>query len=777
MKQKINLNAVNQFPKGTIIYIEGEPLSSIALVIKGHVQIHHEGARYMMGPGSFLAVSDVLHGKYQSTYTAMEDVAFYAFDVDHKDDLEGILSINKDYNGFFIMSMNRVISELGKLYKDILKHGLGLYNFLTDTFKLYFESASKLGYTARKPKWVDELKEFESSIAPDLEKINYYKEGALIPADVIKSYYSHSSIITMYQLEDQIELINQLNEILQDYSGKLFVMSECLINDTDTSLFGLMAAYAIEVTNADGNNLDLIDNMDSIIEEINRTEVFFKNRLGREMKINRKRMEEAYHLLITGTKGKEMSVQTYLKYSMEDAQKIIAELGQSYKQILDYSGMDPDIAKKSQDVMLDFVNLRDRLSMDDNARKIRKQLTDQHYEIYKKVFLKAYKDKNVPRVIDMFLKYGYADERLLDNEQLLSLYFLEEEDDSGNIYVYNMKEWLKLIYEGKKEPSKNEFDLEYNEMISSLKNKGKITDKQAKEYATDMERKLDYEINNMFRYNNRTTNGQISTFAPVLHKDMMYGQPDKSYVKPSVMKEAINKLMEIDYSVFDRETLYVNKEKNIEKEYIVERVFPDIVLMPTLGINGVMWQEITGKKRNSPGRFLFPIFCETNLFLNLVKVCGRFRWEMCRTIEGTAWNDIKVKSLTSEYSDYLQFYRKNRELSEERREKLKLQIQKGRNNSREIFVIDYEAWVNYESKGAIKLNKPVREIMATYCPFAKKLRDKFTIQPVFEEAYARFIRTRLKKVRETEGRHRLLQKENIELTKELVDTLIYYKET
>ncbi len=768
---------MNQFPKGTIIYKEGEPLSSIALVIKGRVQIHHEGVRYMMGPGTFLAVSDVLHGKYQSTYTASEDLAFYAFAVDHKDDLENILSINKDYNGFFIMSMNKVISELGELYKDILKHGLGLYNFLTDTFKLYFESASKLGYTARKPKWVDELTEFDSYIVADLEKINYYKEGALIPTDVVKAYYSHSSIITIYQLEDQIELINQLNEILRDYSGKLFVMSECLINDSDTSLFGLMAAYAIEVTNADGNNKELIDHMDSIIVEINKTDVFFKNRLGREMNINRKRMEEAYHLLITGTKDKDMSVQTYLKYSMEDAQNVIAELGQSYNQILDYSGIDPDIAEKSQDVMLDFVNLKDRLSMDDHARKIRKQLTDQHYEIYKKVFLKAYNDKNVPRVIDMFLKYGYADERLLDNEQLLSLYFLEEEDVSGSIYVHNMKEWLKLIYEGKKEPSKNEFDLEYNEMIISLKNKGKITDKQAKEYATDMERKLDYEINNMFRYNNRTTNGQISTFAPVLHKDMMYGQPDKSYIKPSVMIEAINKLMEIDYSVFDRETLYVNKAKKIEKEYIVERIFPDIVLMPTIGINGVMWQEITGKKRNSPGRFLFPIFCETNLLLNLIKVCGRFRWEMCRTIEGTAWNDIKVKSLTSEYSDYLQFYRKNRELSEERKDKLKLQIQKGRNNSREIFVIDYEAWVNYESKGAIKLNKPVREIMGTYCPFTKKLRDKLTIQPIFEEAYARYNRTKLKKTREIEGRHRLLQKENIELTKELVDTLIYYKES
>ena len=777
MKQKINLNAVNQFPKGTVIYTEGEPLSSIALVIKGYAQIHHDGARYMMGPGSFLAVSDVLHGKHQSTYTALEDLVFYVFAIDHKDDIESILSINRDYNGFIIMSMNKVISELGKLYKDILKRGHGLYNFLTDTFKLYFKSASRLGYTARRPKWIEEITGFESYIVPDLDKINYYNEGAFVPIDALKSYYSHSNIITIYQLEDQIELINQLNEILKDLSDKLFTMSEYLINESDNCLFGLMAAYAIEVTNADGNSGELIDHMDSIIEEINRTEVFIKSRLGRKMAINRKRMEEAYHLLITGTKDKEMSVQTYLKYSMEDAERVIAELEESYKQILDYSGIDPSMAKKLQNIMLDFINLKDRLSMDDNARKIRKQLTDEHYKLYKYVFLKAYNDKNVPRVIDMFLKYGYADEGLLDKEQLLSLYFLEEDNASDNIQVYNMKEWLKLIYEGKKEPSKNEFDLEYNEMLTSLKSKGKITDKQAKEYAADMVRKLDYEIQNMFRYNNRTTNGQISTFVPVLHKDMMYGQLDKSFVTPGVMIEEINKLLEIDYSVFDRETLYVNKQKNIEKEYIVEKILPDIILMPTIGINGVMWQEITGKKRNSPGRFLFPIFCEANLFLNIVKVCGRFRWELCRTIEGTAWNDIKVKSLTSEYSDYLQFYRKNRELSEERKEKLKLQIQKGRNNSREIFVIDYEAWIGYESRGAIKLNKPVREIMATYCPFTKKLRDRLIIQPIFEEAYARYNRNKLKKIRETEGRQRLLQKDNIELTKELMDTLIYYQET
>lgn len=775
MKQKINFNAVNQFPKGTNIYTEGEPLNSIALLIKGRVQIHHEGAKYIVGSGTFLAVSDVLKGKYQSTYTALDDLIIYVFAVEHKEDLEKILFVNKDYNGFLIASLNKIIYELGQTYKDIIKHGRILYNFLTDHYKFYFESASRLGYTARRPQWVGDLTKLERGMDPDIDKVNYYGECSKIPIDVVKSFYSVSNIITLYQVEDQIELINQLNEIIKDYVKKLYFMTECLIEESDESLFGLIAAYAIEIVNADGNCNELMDTMDSIIENINDMESFFATRLGRKLHINRKRMEEVYHLVNTGTKDKEMSVQTYLKYSAKEAEKVFSELTDSYKQILDYSEIEEEKSNQMQSIMLDFVNLRDRMAADDNARRIRKKLTDMHYDLYKAVFLKAYHDKQVPRIIDMFLKYGYADERLLTNEQLLSLYFMKETESFPN--VYNIKEWLTLIYEGKKEPSKNEFDQEYPEMLLSMKRRGKLTDEQFKEYSEDNERKLDYEIQNMFRYNNRITSGQITTFVPVLHKDALFNIPDKSLITPEKIMENMEKLLEIDYSVFDREILYVNESENIEKEYIIKRVYPDIILMPTVGTKSIMWQEITGKRRGSPGRFVFPILCEADLFLNIVRVCGRFRWEMCRTIEGISWNDIKYKSLTSEYSDYLQFYKKNRELSEERKEKVKLQIQKGRNNSREIFVMDYEAWIIYESNGAIKLNKPVREIMATYCPFSKKIREQLIIQPIFEEAFSRFNRERLKKIRETEGRYRLLQRENIKLTQELIDTLNYYKET
>lgn len=777
MGQKINLNTVNQYPKGSRVYKEGEPILSIALIIKGRVLVHHEGAKYIMGPGSFLAVADIKQGKHQSTYTAIEDLAIYVFSLDQKDRLDNVLSINKDYNGLFIMSLNIAINELGQIYQELLKQVRSTYYFLSDQYKLYYESATRLGYAARRPDWVDELDEFDINNELDLEIISYYKECAAIPVDLIKAYYSYSEIITKYHMEEQIEIISQLNNILKAYAERLVFLTTCLVGENDSSLFGLIAEYAIEIVNNDGNSSEMVDVMDNILDIISGIKEFCDERIGREVHIDRKRMVEAYHLVMTGTKDKDMSAQAYLKYSIEDTDRVIKDLAGSYQKILDYAEIDKETAQNMQDIMLDFVNLKDRLSTDNNARNVRKRLIMEHYDLYKTVFLKAYKDKKVPRVVDMYLKYGYADERLLTNEQILYLYFLKEEKKADGINVYNIKEWLTLIYEGHREPSKNEFDQEYHEALNSLKKRGELTDKQIQGLDDDRESKLEFEIQNMFRYNNRITSGQITTFVPVLHKDLFISGPDKTYISPRMVMEELEKLIEIDYSIFQREVMYVNEEKNIKREYIVKKVYPDIILTPIVGSKGVMWQEISMKKRSNPGRFLFPIFCEGNLFSNIVTVCGRFRWEMCRTIEGIAWNDIKNKSLTSEYSDYLQFYRKNRELSEEMKGKIKLQIQKGRNNSREIFVIDYKTWIDYESKGAIKLNKIVREIMATYVPFSKTIREQLAGQPIFDDAYARYNRDLIKRIKEIEARHRLLNKDKIKPTKEMEDTLNYYKES
>jgi hypothetical protein len=428
-----------------------------------------------------------------------------------------------------------------------------------------------------------------------------------------------------------------------------------------------------------------------------------------------------------------------------------------------------------QTAMQDFAHMKDKFSSEDHARKLRKRLSENHYEIYLPVFLRAHQEKNPPRLIDLFLKYGFADEKLLTNDQMLSLYFLKDEDaNQGLCKVYNIKAWLTMIYEGKKEPSKNEFDLEYPEHLAGLRKQNQLTEKEVVQHLADPLKKLQYEIQNMFRYNNRTTNGQISSFIPFLHKDQWSNGIDRLLLTSERVNDVIAQIMRVDYSVFDRQIIYSNK--NIVKEYVMKRVFPDVILLPNVGSNGIMWQEISGKKRDTSARFLLPIFTDVNLGLLLIRILGKFRWELCRTIEGISWNDIQVKSLTSEYSDYLQFYRKNKDLSEEKKEKLKAQIQKGRNSSREIFVIDYELWISYEAMGAIKLNKTAREIMATYCPFAKEIREQIKMQPMFDEAMARYYREKQKKVREIEGRLRLIQKENFEIPQELSETLVYHRD-
>ena len=209
------------------------------------------------------------------------------------------------------------------------------------------------------------------------------------------------------------------------------------------------------------------------------------------------------------------------------------------------------------------------------------------------------------------------------------------------------------------------------------------------------------------------------------------------YLTKRNLYDAIIELEKKDFTIFNREVLYSNPELKIEREQVIKHVYPDIIMMPVYGTASSMWQEITGKKRDTPGRFIFPTITETEVDKLVTKVFGRFHWEYCRCEQGVFWNNIQYKSLTSEYMDYIQYYRKNHELSEEKREKIKLQILRARNNSREIFLSDYELWIYNESKSAIKLNKVSRAILATYCPFSKEIREYLKTNAAIAEAMTR----------------------------------------
>ncbi len=770
MAVELNLNTINEIPNGTVIYRENEDVHTVSLILKGRVLVQREGVRTVVGSGFFLGVSDLYSGQYGATYMAVDGVKVYPLNINHPEQIETIFSLNAEYASLMIISLSKYIRELKNIYGYLSGNMKALYQVMKSTYDMYKRLGQQGGYTVEEIEEMALFEEFQEVSSLDIKKAEYYTACAELPIDVQKKFYSNS-VICSYHVEEQSELVNSFLGECKEVGSQIKKMCSVVFNGRGNDILNKIGRMVVNLKNSGQKteSLTLARTMEQLIEVLKKLDEAMPKKVALSLELNKVALEEFERVVIGG--------EVIQKSDEGETQRNVDELYNSLHQILEFSNLPSEEIKQYSDLVGQFAKLNDKSAVDDNTRKLRKQLTKEFYKIYEAVFLRAYKEKNCPLAVDLFLRYGLLDEKLLTKEQLVELVNLEETNiTDGLCHVYDMKQWLTLIYEQKKLPSKSEFDMDYEENIRSLRKTNEITEDEAKKMLTDPLKKLQYEINNMFSYNNRIVSGQISTFVPFLYEASFIGRVQQTKLTSDILNAAIKRIENIDYSVFVRELIYQDPKGRIAKEYFIKRIYPDIILFPVSGASGSMWQEFSGRRRDSNGRFLLPMFEQGNLDDIMIKLVGRFRWEVCRTIQGANWNNLKEKSLTSEYMDYIQFYRKNRELSEDRKEKIKAQILKARNNTKEVFVIDYETWIKNESQGAIRLNKVAREILAMYCPFAKEIRDSIQSQPIFAEAMARFGREKIAKLKELDLKHRNLTRENIALPEELEETYNYYKD-
>ena len=144
---------------------------------------------------------------------------------------------------------------------------------------------------------------------------------------------------------------------------------------------------------------------------------------------------------------------------------------------------------------------------------------------------------------------------------------------------------------------------------------------------------------------------------------------------------------------------------------------------------------------------------------------------------GAQWNNFRYPSLTSEYTDYLQFYKKNNELTPDRREKVKAQLQQCNNKYRDVFTKDYQDWILREAAGALKLNRVAREIMYTYCPLSQSVAKDLLEQTAYKDAARRFMVERGKKEKAFQSSLRRFEKANVEIPEEVEQTRRYMMES
>ena len=454
-----------------------------------------------------------------------------------------------------------------------------------------------------------------------------------------------------------------------------------------------------------------------------------------------------------------------------------AEVGEDcLMHILTFADYEEEERASVRELIEKYVSLPDTSSTEPEVYGLRKKLTQKFYDVYQKVFLKVVKDEEqLTPILEMFLNFGFMDVQLAGEDNANILYDLTEHlHVCRSEHIYTIYDWLKSVYEGKNEPSKNEFDMDYPAYLADLRKNGKITQEKQNKLMGNNEYKVRYEMQNMFVSGNRITYGKISTFCPILAEGDLINSIEKMIVTAQKLETAMDKVREIDFSVFYREVQFSDPDKGINREMIMKEILPDIILMPNAGTRAQMWQETAGVRRDTSARFLFPIFTAVDLDDMMIDTIGRYRWEICRKIQGVHWNDIREKSLTAEYCDYLQFYRKNHELSPEAKEKIKSALLRSRNNYREVFVKDYQSWVKYESQGSYRLNKVTREILLSYCPFAKEIRKELVTNPMYESALHRYDIMNEKKIQRIQGVYDKYRKAGGEITQELADNLDYY---
>ena len=452
------------------------------------------------------------------------------------------------------------------------------------------------------------------------------------------------------------------------------------------------------------------------------------------------------------------------------------ELNNSREKILAYSGLPLEQAHLFTAYLEDYKRLQGDYRADRETRRLTGLLTTMFFEIYGLVARKVLQEKNPGRIYKMFLHYGFMDEELAGKENTLILYEMVDATlPDGKYAVYNGQDWLGKIMDREKEPSVNDFGLDYQDMFREKKKRGELFDKDKADYVADLDGRLDHEIGSLFKMGQRMCCGRASDFFPIFHQGMVIGDLSKSLVTPQRIEESMNRILQVDFSALHRETVYSNPEKGIRQELIMQVVRPDIILMPVFGAEGVMWQSLSGKLMNSPGRFLFPIFSAANQDELMIDTVAKFRWELSRALSAYSLSDYQEGSLVGDYSSYIQFYKKNRDLSSDAKDKLKVQIERKRNNTADVFAFDYSTWVLYESRGMLRMNKVVREILFKHCPFSRPIRDSLEKQPLFSQFIRQFENIRARQARLLEARYSKLRSSDIHLDQELEDNLLYYQ--
>lgn len=742
--------------KGKHFLKKGDRIKGLFVILKGSVRAISKNDEISMGAGSIIGLMESSSGSYVCDYVANTDCVFYAYPYGTTEDYKKIFAGEEKYVAVFTMAAMHQTASLLHRYGIFYKMAQDYYRFLMDCYGEYQKFCNDYEIPEKPFQRLTSVTPVPLNEQIEGWTMEYYERMASLSLKAMDQFLARDYAIGIGEILNAANWMCRSMALIEKLKDYLRVHKELLLSAESENLFQLYFELARKAAFA-GMDVEPVLQKISEIMEFARDSHMFPEKLMDA----RFGEYENYDFYQTGLGETDIWV--------EDTETETYEEGIDYlNQILAYSGYEEEKAESFRQALQEYKNLPDMLATTDEVRKLRRKITQDFYDIYELAFYRSLKGGHIPVAVKMFLNFGFMDEELAGEDNTHSLFDMTEElyrCKADN--VFTMYEWLLSIYRGENEPSRNEFDMDYTGYLNELKKTGKITAAQVPVLAKDNRKKVEFEMKNMFVSTNRATYGKISTFCPVMCEDDIISSVEHMLVTAEKANAALDEIRKIDFSLFYREVGFSDPEHDVNREMIQKEVIPYIILMPNAGSKAMMWQETAGIKKDTQARFIFPILTVVDVAEMMTEVCGRFRWEMCRKIQGVRWNDITEASLTSEYNDYIQYYRKNSDLSAEAKEKVKNALYKAKNNYREVFVKDYQSWIKYESKGSFRLNKVARDIIFRYCPFNKEIRKQLIVNPMYREMFEKYEILKERKVRHTELWYDRYQKKGGTITEEL----------
>ena len=744
--------AAKEFPSGTLLIQSEQAITALHVITKGTVQASYPGGDIYLHKGDVIGVCELNYDSHFINYKAVEDTTLAAYPCSEKQ-LTQIIRTKPDLCNIIINSLFRQILQILDQYEMSKFDCDTIYQYLMNSYEKYSGFTIKHSLATRILPELDTITELtlENDIPGWANQ--YYEQLQRITRSISSKGQIAEFIYGMIlKASYDIYRILSLCRVLYDYKAEIV---NFLMNENGIDLFDLYASVLYKIGAHDEDSTAITAELGTMMIQLES-----QTSIDRDM----------YNARIAEYKKKLANLEnaTEAPTANQSLESIKDELKDSLSIILAYSECDSDTASAFRDSIEKFNKLSDKNATDDTCRKLRNTLSKNFYKIYGSAFMKSLDDPNVPRIVKMFFNFGYADERLAGIENAAYLYSVVDSLPSDpSRGVYTVYEWLTAIYEGRKVPSRNEFDNDYPAYVRELKQRGDIAPGDEERLLNDKKEQVLFELNNMITSGNKMTFGRISIFSPIFMESNILKDLENTLVSADMVEKAFEYIRSLDFGSYYRDTLYSNPEVGIAKESISVEVLPDVILMPNVGVRGVMWQEIEGRKRTSPARMMVSIFEMEDLNNILVRLTGEYRWEMCKRIQGPRWNDVSEPSLTSEYCDYIQFYKKNRELSADAKDKVKLAMQKAKNSFKEMFVRDYESWIIYEGAGSPRLNKVARTILFTNCPFAKEVRDRLKINPLYKDMMDRYDIKLTQKVHHLDNICQKLKNNGVDIPEEI----------